>query len=197
MILFRSVRLVGSWMQIYTNIFLCFCARGYKNLASCLMLCTFLCWSHKIIKININVCGFNGFTNVGEFKKWVVEDVNTFTRHSIILKLFLFRTVGRGLSHLCSSFFRTSSILSKDHPPDKKPKSDKASLPSNEFDPTGNFPFSISGTPFLSVFHVYSSAVFVLVAAAECSSHSLFFLTHTRLSSKLFVNHLPECLLEG
>ncbi|XP_008423880.1 rho guanine nucleotide exchange factor 12 isoform X5 [Poecilia reticulata] len=32
---------------------------------------------------------------------------------------------------------RTSSILSKDHPPDKKPKSDKASLPSNEFDPTG------------------------------------------------------------
>ncbi|XP_027901389.1 rho guanine nucleotide exchange factor 12 isoform X1 [Xiphophorus couchianus] len=31
---------------------------------------------------------------------------------------------------------RTSSILSKDHPPDKKPKSDKASLPSNEFDPT-------------------------------------------------------------
>ncbi|KAM4742804.1 rho guanine nucleotide exchange factor 12 isoform 2-T2 [Anableps anableps] len=32
---------------------------------------------------------------------------------------------------------RTSSILSKDHPPDKKPKSDKAVLPSNEFDPTG------------------------------------------------------------
>uniref|UniRef100_A0A3Q2CKQ0 Rho guanine nucleotide exchange factor (GEF) 12a n=1 Tax=Cyprinodon variegatus TaxID=28743 RepID=A0A3Q2CKQ0_CYPVA len=30
----------------------------------------------------------------------------------------------------------TSSILSKDHPPDKKPKSDKTSLPSNEFDPT-------------------------------------------------------------
>ncbi|CAB1443700.1 unnamed protein product, partial [Pleuronectes platessa] len=32
---------------------------------------------------------------------------------------------------------RTSSILSKDHPPDKKPRSDKTSLPSNEFDPTG------------------------------------------------------------
>uniref|UniRef100_A0A7N6AZC5 Rho guanine nucleotide exchange factor (GEF) 12a n=1 Tax=Anabas testudineus TaxID=64144 RepID=A0A7N6AZC5_ANATE len=32
---------------------------------------------------------------------------------------------------------RTSSILSKDHPPDKKPKSDKTALPSNEFDPTG------------------------------------------------------------
>lgn len=32
---------------------------------------------------------------------------------------------------------RTSSILSKDHPPDKKPKSDKSSLNSNEFDPTG------------------------------------------------------------
>ncbi|XP_034718106.1 rho guanine nucleotide exchange factor 12 isoform X3 [Etheostoma cragini] len=32
---------------------------------------------------------------------------------------------------------RTSSILSKDPPPDKKPKSDKTSLPSNEFDPTG------------------------------------------------------------
>ncbi|KAK2847197.1 hypothetical protein Q5P01_010196 [Channa striata] len=32
---------------------------------------------------------------------------------------------------------RTSSILSKDHPPDKKPKSDKTVLPSNEFDPTG------------------------------------------------------------
>ncbi|XP_061575327.1 rho guanine nucleotide exchange factor 12 isoform X2 [Cololabis saira] len=32
---------------------------------------------------------------------------------------------------------RTSSILSKDHPPDRKPKSDKPSLPSNEFDPTG------------------------------------------------------------
>ncbi|XP_026225256.1 rho guanine nucleotide exchange factor 12 isoform X3 [Anabas testudineus] len=31
---------------------------------------------------------------------------------------------------------RTSSILSKDHPPDKKPKSDKTALPSNEFDPT-------------------------------------------------------------
>ncbi|XP_028274909.1 rho guanine nucleotide exchange factor 12 isoform X2 [Parambassis ranga] len=31
---------------------------------------------------------------------------------------------------------RTSSILSKDHPPDKKPKSDKTSLSSNEFDPT-------------------------------------------------------------
>uniref|UniRef100_A0A8C4ZW74 Rho guanine nucleotide exchange factor 12 n=1 Tax=Gadus morhua TaxID=8049 RepID=A0A8C4ZW74_GADMO len=31
---------------------------------------------------------------------------------------------------------RTSSILSKDHPPDKKPKSDKSPLPSNEFDPT-------------------------------------------------------------
>ncbi|XP_017284495.1 rho guanine nucleotide exchange factor 12 isoform X1 [Kryptolebias marmoratus] len=31
---------------------------------------------------------------------------------------------------------RTSSILSKDHPPDKKPKSDKTSPPSNEFDPT-------------------------------------------------------------
>ncbi|XP_056138947.1 rho guanine nucleotide exchange factor 12 isoform X2 [Lampris incognitus] len=31
---------------------------------------------------------------------------------------------------------RTSSILSKDHPPDKKPKSDKSLLPSNEFDPT-------------------------------------------------------------
>ncbi|XP_033970966.1 rho guanine nucleotide exchange factor 12 isoform X3 [Trematomus bernacchii] len=31
---------------------------------------------------------------------------------------------------------RSSSILSKDHPPDKKPKSDKTSLPSNEFDPT-------------------------------------------------------------
>ncbi|KAM4566132.1 rho guanine nucleotide exchange factor 12 isoform 1-T1 [Odontesthes bonariensis] len=31
---------------------------------------------------------------------------------------------------------RTSSILSKEHPPDKKPKSDKTSLPSNEFDPT-------------------------------------------------------------
>ncbi|XP_051953617.1 rho guanine nucleotide exchange factor 12 isoform X3 [Xyrauchen texanus] len=32
---------------------------------------------------------------------------------------------------------RTGSILSKDHPPDKKPKSDKASVPtSHEFDPT-------------------------------------------------------------
>nr|XP_020455795.1 rho guanine nucleotide exchange factor 12 isoform X2 [Monopterus albus] len=31
---------------------------------------------------------------------------------------------------------RTSSILSRDHPPDKKPKSDKTSLSSNEFDPT-------------------------------------------------------------
>lgn len=32
---------------------------------------------------------------------------------------------------------RTSSILSKDPPPDKKPKSDKTSLSCNEFDPTG------------------------------------------------------------
>ncbi|XP_031427370.1 rho guanine nucleotide exchange factor 12 isoform X3 [Clupea harengus] len=32
---------------------------------------------------------------------------------------------------------RTGSILSKDHPPDKKPKSDKSAVPSsNEFDPT-------------------------------------------------------------
>ncbi|XP_075892146.1 rho guanine nucleotide exchange factor 12 isoform X4 [Nelusetta ayraudi] len=31
---------------------------------------------------------------------------------------------------------RTSSILSKDHPPDKKPKSDKTSIACNEFDPT-------------------------------------------------------------
>ncbi|XP_041850596.1 rho guanine nucleotide exchange factor 12 isoform X1 [Melanotaenia boesemani] len=31
---------------------------------------------------------------------------------------------------------RTSSILSKDPPPDKRPKSDKTSLPSNEFDST-------------------------------------------------------------
>nr|XP_057935798.1 rho guanine nucleotide exchange factor 12 isoform X5 [Doryrhamphus excisus] len=38
----------------------------------------------------------------------------------------------------CSFTDRTSSILSKDHPPDKKPKSDKASLPSNEFDPTAD-----------------------------------------------------------
>uniref|UniRef100_A0A3Q4GM96 Rho guanine nucleotide exchange factor (GEF) 12a n=1 Tax=Neolamprologus brichardi TaxID=32507 RepID=A0A3Q4GM96_NEOBR len=34
------------------------------------------------------------------------------------------------------SFTDTSSILSKDHPPDKKPKSERNSLPSNEFDPT-------------------------------------------------------------
>lgn len=39
----------------------------------------------------------------------------------------------------CLFSSRTSSILSKDHPPDKKPKSDKSSLNSNEFDPTGNF----------------------------------------------------------
>uniref|UniRef100_A0A3B3VQD2 Rho guanine nucleotide exchange factor 12 n=1 Tax=Poecilia latipinna TaxID=48699 RepID=A0A3B3VQD2_9TELE len=32
--------------------------------------------------------------------------------------------------------FSSTDILSKDHPPDKKPKSDKASLSSNEFDPT-------------------------------------------------------------
>uniref|UniRef100_A0A669DJ61 Rho guanine nucleotide exchange factor 12 n=1 Tax=Oreochromis niloticus TaxID=8128 RepID=A0A669DJ61_ORENI len=31
----------------------------------------------------------------------------------------------------------SSHILSKDHPPDKKPKSEKNSIPSNEFDPTG------------------------------------------------------------
>uniref|UniRef100_A0A8D3CVN8 Rho guanine nucleotide exchange factor 12 n=1 Tax=Scophthalmus maximus TaxID=52904 RepID=A0A8D3CVN8_SCOMX len=34
-------------------------------------------------------------------------------------------------------YSRHTHILSKDHPPDKKPKSDKTSLPSNEFDPTG------------------------------------------------------------
>uniref|UniRef100_A0A4W5QUU3 PDZ domain-containing protein n=1 Tax=Hucho hucho TaxID=62062 RepID=A0A4W5QUU3_9TELE len=33
---------------------------------------------------------------------------------------------------------RTPSILSKDHPPDKKPKSDKNTVPpAHEFDPTG------------------------------------------------------------
>uniref|UniRef100_A0A8C9RGQ2 Rho guanine nucleotide exchange factor 12 n=1 Tax=Scleropages formosus TaxID=113540 RepID=A0A8C9RGQ2_SCLFO len=37
-----------------------------------------------------------------------------------------------------SSSFSSYSILSKDHPPDKKPKSDKAAVPpSHEFDPTG------------------------------------------------------------
>uniref|UniRef100_A0A8C7Z6U9 Rho guanine nucleotide exchange factor (GEF) 12a n=1 Tax=Oryzias sinensis TaxID=183150 RepID=A0A8C7Z6U9_9TELE len=51
-------------------------------------------------------------------------------------------------SNRCSSFSRTSSILSKDHPPDKKPKSDKSSLPSNEFDPTGNATRLLSGLPF-------------------------------------------------
>uniref|UniRef100_A0A3P9LK15 Rho guanine nucleotide exchange factor 12 n=1 Tax=Oryzias latipes TaxID=8090 RepID=A0A3P9LK15_ORYLA len=40
---------------------------------------------------------------------------------------------------------RTSSILSKDHPPDKKPKSDKSSLPSNEFDPTDALVLQKSG----------------------------------------------------
>lgn len=35
------------------------------------------------------------------------------------------------------SSLRTGSILSKDPPPDKKPKSDKPSLPCNDFDPTG------------------------------------------------------------
>lgn len=39
----------------------------------------------------------------------------------------------------CSSFYRTSVIHHKDHPPDKKAKSEKPLLPSNEFDPTGNF----------------------------------------------------------
>uniref|UniRef100_A0A3B4A5G2 PDZ domain-containing protein n=1 Tax=Periophthalmus magnuspinnatus TaxID=409849 RepID=A0A3B4A5G2_9GOBI len=38
----------------------------------------------------------------------------------------------------CSSLSRTSSILSKDPPPDKKPKSDKTSVSCNDFDPTGN-----------------------------------------------------------
>ncbi|XP_037318641.2 rho guanine nucleotide exchange factor 12 isoform X1 [Pungitius pungitius] len=41
---------------------------------------------------------------------------------------------------------RTSSILSKDHPPDKKPKSDKTSLPSNEFDPTEALVLQRSGS---------------------------------------------------
>ncbi|CAK6968121.1 rho guanine nucleotide exchange factor 12 isoform X1 [Scomber scombrus] len=41
---------------------------------------------------------------------------------------------------------RTSSILSKDHPPDKKPKSDKTSLPSNEFDPTETLVVQKSGS---------------------------------------------------
>nr|XP_057935799.1 rho guanine nucleotide exchange factor 12 isoform X6 [Doryrhamphus excisus] len=46
----------------------------------------------------------------------------------------------------CSFTDRTSSILSKDHPPDKKPKSDKASLPSNEFDPTDALVVQKSGS---------------------------------------------------
>uniref|UniRef100_A0A8C7FNI7 Rho guanine nucleotide exchange factor 12 n=1 Tax=Oncorhynchus kisutch TaxID=8019 RepID=A0A8C7FNI7_ONCKI len=40
--------------------------------------------------------------------------------------------------HLCFCVPRTLSILSKDHPPDKKPKSDKNTVPPlQEFDPTG------------------------------------------------------------
>ena len=73
--------------------------------------------------------------------------------------------MGLPVSHGCFSSSRTSSILSKDHPPDKKPKSDKTSLPSNEFDPTGNFPLFLFSLLLLF-----------------CSSYSLFFfytLSHT------------------
>lgn len=58
--------------------------------------------------------------------------------------------VGLPVFHGYFSSSRTSSILSKDHPPDKKPKSDKTSLTCNEFDPTGNFHFNFQAhTPVL------------------------------------------------
>lgn len=59
---------------------------------------------------------------------------------------FLFCTVRWMKGHVLTpdppphfSVCRTSSILSRDHPPDKKPKSDKASIPpAQDFDSTGN-----------------------------------------------------------
>lgn len=51
------------------------------------------------------------------------------------------------------SVFRTSSILSRDHPPDKKPKSDKASVPpAQDFDSTGKlFCLSVFPLPLASL----------------------------------------------
>lgn len=78
--------------------------------------------------------------------------------------------MGLPVSHGCFSSSRTSSILSKDHPPDKKHKSDKTSLPSNEFDPTGNFPLFL-----FSLFLLFCSySLFSLYTP----SHTLFPLFH-------------------
>lgn len=53
------------------------------------------------------------------------------------------------------SFCRTSSILSRDHPPDKKPKSDKASVPpAQDFDSTGKS-FYLTVSPPLLLFWVF------------------------------------------
>lgn len=66
---------------------------------------------------------------------------------------------------------RTSSILNRDHPPDKRPKSDKLpGTPTHEFDPTGKWRRALS---FLLVFHThtfffYSYRIVVFSWTKEC-----------------------------
>lgn len=91
---------------------------------------------------------------------------------------------GLPFSHGCSSLSRTSSILSKDHPPDKKPKSDKTSLPSNEFDPTGNFLLSSLFVHTVSFYLRHILCHFSILTLYLCMHHFIW-LPHVFVSVPL------------
>lgn len=91
-----------------------------SNVRHAYIIVTFSVKTMQCVKVCIVVCDCSYWTNAGLVLFY----------HLVYLLL------------ICSPFYRTSSILSKDHPPDKKPKSERNSLPSNEFDPTGNFVLS-------------------------------------------------------
>lgn len=86
-------------------------------------------------------------------KHFRLSEMLNMTAHTAYIPTFNHQfVVGLPVPHGRFSSSRTSSILSKDPPPDKKPKSDKPSLTCDEFDPTGNFCcFIIRLTPLFSL----------------------------------------------
>lgn len=88
--------------------------------------------------------------------------VHTYWIHANIFYPLVYVGFVSSLFHWCFSSSRTSSILSKDHPPDKKPKSDKTSLTCNEFDPTGNLHLTDRAHPPLVFFLAISLCHIIL-----------------------------------
>lgn len=124
----------------------------------------------------------------------LTHTVNSFWIYAVLLRALV-------ISHTCSSFFRTSSILSKDHPPDKKPKSDKTSPPSNEFDPTGKLsilhPFSFMTytilqfvTPCQFILSVSTSITYLAAPCVSVSHYSLLSNTQIVKHNRFGVNML-------